>query len=138
MKGYHSSYFPYSPNSLYSSNSTSYSSHSSNLIFSDNTYKSVSYNTDKEQEETIALYSIISGRIKKGYIDQLNKYNISDPNSEKILEYCKWEDYRNLDAYQNCIVKNSDYYRSVTTKYTLKDLKMQLKLLQMKKNIIII
>ena len=91
MKGYHSSYFPYSPNSLYSSNSTSYSSHSSNLIFSDNTYKSVSYNTDKKQEATIALYSIISGRIKKGYIDQLNKYDISDPNSEKILEYCKWK-----------------------------------------------
>ena len=87
----------------------------------------VSYNTDKEQEETIALYSIISGRIKKGYIDQLNKYNISDPNSEKILEYCKWEDYRNLDAYQNCVVKNSDYYRSVTTKYTLEDLKNAIK-----------
>ena len=83
----------------------------------------VSYNTDKEQEETIALYSIISGRIKSDYINQLNKYEISDPNSEKILEYCIWEDYRNLDAYQNCIVKNSDYYRSVTTKYTLEDLK---------------
>ena len=102
-------------NSSYSSNLPGNSSYSSNLP--------VSYNTDKEQEETIALYSIISGRIKKGYIDQLNKYDISDPNSEKILEYCKWEDYRNLDAYQNCVVKNSDYYKSVTTKYTLEDLK---------------
>ena len=65
---------------------------------------------NKEQEETVALYSIISGKIKKDYISQLNYYQISDPNSEKILEYCIWEVYRNLDAYQNCVVKNSDYF----------------------------
>ena len=83
----------------------------------------IDYNSDKEQEETVALYSIISGRIKQNYISQLNNYEISDPNSEKILEYCIWEDYRNLDAYQNCVVKNSDYYKSVSTQYTLEQLK---------------
>ena len=49
---------------------------------------SFSYNTNKEEEEIIALYSIISGRIKNDYINQLNKYEISAPYSEKILEYC--------------------------------------------------
>ena len=83
----------------------------------------VSYNDNQEEEETVALYSIVSGKIKDDYIYQLNNYEISDPNSEKILEYCVWEDYRNLDAYKNCVVKNSDYYRTVTSKYTLSDLK---------------
>ena len=40
-----------------------------------------------------------------------------------MLEYCKWEDYRNLEEYKNSIVKNSDYYRTVSTRYTLDDLK---------------
>ena len=83
----------------------------------------VSYNDNPEEEETVALYSIVSGKIKEDYIYQLNNYEISDLNSEKILEYCVWEDYRNLDAYKNCVVKNSDYYRTVTSKYTLSDLK---------------
>ena len=87
----------------------------------------VSYNDNIEEEETVALYSIVSGKIKEDYIYQLNNYEISDPNSEKILEYCVWEDYRNLDAYKNCVVKNSDYYRTVTTKYTLKDLQKAIK-----------
>ena len=39
------------------------------------------------------------------------------------MEYCDWEDYRNLDEYKNSIVKNSDYYRTVTREYTLEDLK---------------
>ena len=84
----------------------------------------VSYNnTDKEQEETIELYTIISGRIKEKNIYKLNSYEISDPYSESVLEYCEWEDYRNLPEYKNCIVKNSDYYRTVTTQYDLSDLK---------------
>ena len=98
-----------------------------NVPYNTNEEQKVSYNTDKEQEETIELYTIISGKIKESYVDELNKYQISDPNSEEILEYCDWEDYRNLDAYKNCIVKNSDYYRSVTQKYSLNDLECAIK-----------
>ena len=79
-----------------------------------NSQQNVSYNTDEEQEETIELYTIISGKIKESYVYELNKYQSSNPNLEKLLEYCVWEDYRNLDAYKNCIVKNSDYYCSDT------------------------
>ena len=93
-----------------------------NVSYNTNEEQNVSYNTDKEQEETIELYTIISGKIKESYVYELNKYQISNPNSEKILKYCVWEDYRNLDAYKNSIVKNSDYYRSVTQKYSLEDL----------------
>ena len=53
----------------------------------------------------------------------LKKYQISEPNSETILKYCAWNDYRNAEGYKNFIVKNSDYYQTVTTKYTLEDLK---------------
>ena len=87
---------------------------------SDNT--EVTYDVEKENEEAVELYTTISGKINENYIAQLNNYDISDPNSEKILEYCNWEDYRENEAYENCIVKNSDYYRSVTTKYSFGDL----------------
>jgi hypothetical protein len=88
----------------------------------------VSYNnTDKEQEESIELYTILSGHIAEEYIYKLNSYEISDPYSESVLEYCKWEDYRNLPEYKNSIVKNSDYYRTVTTQYDLSDLKNAIK-----------
>ena len=83
----------------------------------------VNYNVDKEHEEEIELYTIISGRIQEDFISLLNNYDISDPNSEKVLEYCQWEDYRNLSEYKNSIVKNSDYYRIVTASYDLDDLK---------------
>ena len=82
----------------------------------------VNYNVDKEHEEEIELYTIISGRIQEDFISLLNNYDISDPNSEKVLEYCQWEDYRNLSEYKNSIVKNSDYYRIVTASYDLDDL----------------
>ena len=39
-----------------------------------------SFNIDKEQEESIELYTIISGRIQEDYISLLNNYNISEPN----------------------------------------------------------
>ena len=81
-----------------------------------------SFNIDKEQEESIELYTIISGRIQEDFISLLNNYDISDPNSEKVLEHCQWEDYRNLSEYKNSIVKNSDYYRIVTASYDLDDL----------------
>ena len=88
----------------------------------------VTYNSDdKEQEESVELYTIISGRVKESYAYKLNSYDVSDPNSEKVLKYCDWEDYRNLDEYKNSIVKNSDYYRSVTSLYTLSDLKAAIK-----------
>jgi hypothetical protein len=82
----------------------------------------VNYNVDKEHEEEIELYTIISGRIQEDFISLLNNYDISDPNSEKVLEHCQWEDYRNLSEYKNSIVKNSDYYRIVTASYDLDDL----------------
>ena len=82
---------------------------------------------DKEQEESIELYTIISGHIPEKYIYNLNSYEISDPYSELVLEYCEWEDYRNLAEYKNSIVKNSDYYRTVTRKYDLNDLKNAIK-----------
>lgn len=66
----------------------------------------VMYNTDKELEESIELYTIISGRISEKYIYKLSSYEISDPNSETVLEYCEWEDYRSLPKYKNIIVKN--------------------------------
>ena len=88
----------------------------------------VNYNVDKEHEESIELYTIISGRIKDKYVSKLDNYNISDPNSEKILEYCQWEDYRNLSEYKNSIVKNSDYYRIVTASYELDDLKNSMRI----------
>jgi len=87
----------------------------------------VSYNTDKEQEESIELYTIISGHIPEKYKYKLNSYGISDPYSELVLEYCEWEDFRNLAEYKNSIVKNSDYYRTVTRKYNLDDLKNAIK-----------
>ena len=43
----------------------------------------VNYNVDKEHEEEIELYTIISGRIQEDFISLLNNYDISDPNSEK-------------------------------------------------------
>ena len=70
-------------------------------------------------------FTTVSGRISSDYTYMHSNYEISDPNSEVILEHCIWEDYRFKESYKNCIVKNSDYYLSVTTKYSLNDLKMQ-------------
>ena len=92
-------------------------------IFYPEVSNEVSYEVNEEQKEAIELYTIKSGEIKQEYLYLLNSYDISDPNSEKILEYCIWEDYRNKEEYQNCIVKNSDFYRSVTTPFSLDDLK---------------
>ena len=72
---------------------------------------------------TLKRYCTISGKIPKIYADKLKNYDISDPYTERFLEYCKWEDYRKKNAYHNCIAKGSDYYLSVKTKYTLDDLK---------------
>jgi hypothetical protein len=74
------------------------------------------------QETAINRFTTISGRIPKEYTYILNKFDISNPRSEIILKYCKWEDYRKKNSYQNCIVKDSDYYLSVTTQYSLGDL----------------
>ena len=74
------------------------------------------------QETAINRFTTISGRIPKEYTYILGKFDISNPRSEIILKYCKWEDYRKKNSYQNCIVKDSDYYLSVTTQYSLGDL----------------
>ena len=57
----------------------------------------------------------------------ISNCEISGPNSDVILEHCIWEDYRLKESYKNCIVKNSDYYLSGTTKYSLNDLKNAIK-----------
>lgn len=82
----------------------------------------VTYEVDKDHQEAIDLYTTITGRINENYVSDLNNYDISSPDSEKILEYCEWEDFRKDEAYDNCIVKNSDYYRSVQTYYSFQEL----------------
>ena len=74
-------------------------------------------------DETLERYYTVSGKISSYYADRLKNYDISDPNSEKLLEYCVWEDYRQKNSYHNCIAKDSDYYLSVSHHYTLDDLK---------------
>ena len=72
--------------------------------------------------QTLERYYTISGRIPSPYDEQLNNYDISDPNAEKHLENCIWEDYHQKNAYSNCIIKDSDFYLSVTNHYSLNDL----------------
>lgn len=79
--------------------------------------------TEVSKEEEINRYRTISGRIPSKYVSQLQKYDISDPNSEKMLEYCVWEDYKKKNSYQNAIVKDSDYYLSVSTPHSFSELK---------------
>ena len=45
-------------------------------------------------DETLKRYYTVSGRIPSNYAQRLKNSEISDPNTEKILEYCIWEDYR--------------------------------------------
>ena len=78
-------------------------------------------------DETLKRYYTISGKIPPDYAERLKNYDISDPNSEKLLEYCRWENYRSKNSYHNCIVKDSDFYLSVEQRYTLDDLKASLK-----------
>ena len=54
-------------------------------------------------------FTAVSGRISSDYTYMINNCEISDPNSDVILEHCIWEDYRLKESYKNCIVKNSDY-----------------------------
>ena len=83
----------------------------------------VSYVSNSAEKEEKDLYYIITGRIPDQYTYLLNKYDISDPNSESTLKYCVWDDYRDKEEYKNFMVQHSDYYQTVTTKYTLEDLK---------------
>ena len=76
-------------------------------------------NEKKEKE----LYYIITGKIQQNYTYLLNKYDISDPKSESVLKYCVWDDYRDKEEYKNFMVQHSDYYQTVTTAYSLEDLK---------------
>ena len=78
-------------------------------------------------DETLERYYTVSGKISPYYAERLKNYDISDPNSEKLLEYCVWEDYRQKNSYHNCIAKDSDYYLSVSHHYTLDDLKTAIK-----------
>ena len=75
------------------------------------------------KEEAINRYTTIIGKIPNKYLDQLSSYDISDPNSELLLEHCVWDDYKSNNAYHNCIVKDSDYYVSLTKQYSFSELK---------------
>ena len=83
----------------------------------------VSYVVNSAEKKEKELYYIITGRIRKDYIYLLNRYDISDPNSESTLKYCIWDDYRDKEEYKNFMVKHSDYYQTVTTNYSLEELK---------------
>ena len=83
--------------------------------------------TNVPLEETINRFTTVSGAISSYYVNELQNYNISNPNSEVILEHCIWDDYRKNEAYQNCVVKDSDYYLSVTNNYSFDDLKKAVK-----------
>ena len=78
-------------------------------------------------DETLRRYCTVSGRMSSAYVNNLNYYQISDPNSEILLQYVIWEDYRQKNSYQNCIIKDSDFYFSVNNKYSLEDLKSSIK-----------
>jgi len=78
-------------------------------------------------EEAVNKYTTVSGKIPNKYISNLKSYDISDPKSEIFLEHCVWDDYKKNNAYQNCIVKDSDYYLSITNKYSFSELKEAVK-----------
>ena len=79
-------------------------------------------------DETAKRYYTVSGKIPANYAKDLKNYDISDPNSEKFLEYCIWENYREKNSYHNCIAKDSDYYLSINNKYNFEDLKEAIKI----------
>ena len=79
------------------------------------------------KEETLRRYCTVSGRLSKDKIKDLSFYEISDPNSEKLLEYVEWEDFHKKNSYHNCFAKDSDFYLSMKTKYSLEDLKNSIK-----------
>ena len=83
----------------------------------------ISYVVNPDEKKEKDLYYIITGRIPKKYAYLLNKYDISDPNSEFALKYCIWDDYRDKEEYKNFMVKHSDYYQTVTTNYSLEECK---------------
>ena len=78
-------------------------------------------------DETLKRYYTVSGKIPWNYAQSLQYSDISDPNTEKILEYCVWEDYRQKNSYKNCIAKDSDFYLSIENKYNLEDLQRSIK-----------
>lgn len=84
---------------------------------------SVKYVNNSDAKKEKELYYVITGRIPNMYMHLLNNYNISDPESESVLKYCVWDDYRDKEEYHNFMVKHSDYYQTVTTPFTLEDLK---------------
>lgn len=83
----------------------------------------VKYVTSSKEKTEKELYYTITGRVQSNYTYLLNNYDISDPNSESVLKYCTWDDYRNKEEYKNFMVKHSDYYQTVTRKYSLDELK---------------
>ena len=83
---------------------------------------SVKYVENSDQKKEKELFYVITGRIPNNYTYLLNNYDISDPNSESVLKYCVWDDYRDKEEYHDFMVKHSDYYQTVNTPYTFQDL----------------
>ena len=83
--------------------------------------------TEVTPQEQIKRFTTISGKIPYNYAILLQNYDISNHESEYILEYCEWEDFRTKNSYQNSIVKNSDYYLTVKSNYNLNDLQNSIK-----------
>ena len=79
------------------------------------------------EEETLKRNLTVVGKISPYFAETLKNYDISDPDSEKLLEYCTWEDFNKKNSYHNCIKKDSDYFYSIEKNYTLDDLKKAIK-----------
>jgi len=73
-------------------------------------------------------FYIKTGNISIGK-DKLNKYDISDHNSEELIEYCNWENFMFDKPFHNCITKDSDYYLPLQNKYNLTDIEEAIKTL---------
>ena len=73
--------------------------------------------------QTLERYYTIIGRIPYPYNERLEDCDISDPSTERFLEFCNWEDYHKKDSYNNCVAKDSVYYSSRGKKYDLDNLK---------------
>ena len=88
----------------------------------------------KISDETLKRFYTISGKISHSLAGDLKSYDINNPESEKYLEYCQWEDFYSKNSYQNCFSKESDYYLPLKTKYNFDDLKESIKTLSKDNN----
>lgn len=113
-----------SNNSINNKNKISNKNNENTDISKIDLYNQVRINNSYEESDK---FITICGKIPNQHLNKLREYDISDPNSEVMLKYCIWEDYRQKNSYQNCIVKDSDYYLSQTKQHSFEDLKNAIK-----------